>query len=532
MSNKKLRTIFITGGVVSSLGKGICASSLSGLLSARGFKTKLKKVDPYLNVDPGTLSPLEHGEVFVTSDGVEADLDLGHYERLGNSRASKEDYITAGSIYQKLITKERQGAYQGKTVQVVPHFTNELIEAIYDNTENIDFLICEIGGTVGDIESIAILEAVRQTKCLKDNVICGHVTLMPFLSKTQEWKTKTVQHSVRNLLSYGIQTDFLICRMETKNPENWKQKLSLLSNLKKENIFAAVDASSIYHAMLAYEKEGICQKVLEIFGIKDAKLDLEFLTDYIHKLDSDLPEVNIALVGKYVQCKDSYKSVEEALYHAAASNMVHAKIHAIDAETLTEKSLSNMHGIFIPGGFGARAIEGKIKAIKYAKRNNIPLLGMCLGMQLTVIEALQSLYPDANSTEFDPNTKNPVVFKLSEWQRGDQKISLGHNLGGTMRLGSYTSKLVHGTLTHSLYNSDTITERHRHRYVFNNKYREKLKDIGITISAYTNDNLVEAVEINSCDFFIAGQFHAEFESTIKKPHPLFIGFLGAAKNKL
>lgn len=529
---KKLKMIFITGGVVSSLGKGIISAILSGLLSARGFKTKLKKIDPYLNVDPGTLSPIEHGEVFVTSDGVETDLDLGHYERLGNSRTSKNDYITAGSIYQKLITKERQGLYEGKTVQVVPHFTSELRESIFAGTEGYDFLICEVGGTVGDIENIAILETIRQIKFLKNNVICGHVALMPFLKKAEEWKTKTIQHSVRNLLSYGIQTDLLFCRMEEKNNENWKEKLSLLSSLKTENIFAAIDAPSIYHALLDYEKEGICKRVLELFGIEEIKPDLSVVTNYVNTLNADLPVVKIAIVGKYTKCKDAYKSVEEAIQHAAAKNNVHADIHILDAEKLEDNDLSNMHGIFIPGGFGQRAINGKIKAIQYAEKHNVPLLGMCLGMQLTVINALRSIHPEADSTEFTPNTSHPVIWKLSEWDRTGEKIVLGEDLGGTMRLGSYTSSLVEGTSVQSLYGTKTMTERHRHRYVFNNKYKDLLKEVGLTISGYTADNLVEVVERKDCDFFVAAQFHAEFESNIKKPNPLFIGFLAAAKKKL
>ncbi|WP_342261946.1 CTP synthase [Alphaproteobacteria bacterium endosymbiont of Tiliacea citrago] len=531
-NNQSLKTIFVTGGVVSSLGKGICASIISGLLSARGFTTKLKKIDPYLNVDPGTLSPLEHGEVFVTEDGMEADLDLGHYERLGNSKTSKNDYITAGSIYQKILTKERKGLYEGKTVQVVPHFTTELKKAIFKGTEGYDFLICEIGGTVGDIENIAILETIRQIKAQENNVISAHVALMPYLSKAGEWKTKPIQHSIRDLLSYGIQTDILLCRMENENKENWKEKLSLLSNIKKENIFKALDAKSIYHAMLAYEEESICERVLQIFNLEKREKDLTFLTNYVNTIEKDLPKIDIAIVGKYVQCKDAYKSVEEALYHAAIANNIHANLHIINAEELKEEDLKNMHGIFIPGGFGKRAIDGKIKAIAYAKNNNIPLLGMCLGMQLSIIEALKSIFPEADSTEFTPNTPDPVVFKLSEWKKEDKTITLGENLGGTMRLGSYKSTLVENTLTKSLYNSEFLIERHRHRYVFNNKYKDFLEKVGLTISAYTSDNLVEAVERKDCDFFITGQFHAEFNSTIKKPNSLFLGFLKAIKNRL
>lgn len=528
---KDLKTIFVTGGVVSSLGKGICASILSGLLLAKGYKTILKKIDPYLNSDPGTLSPLEHGEVFVTSDGMEADLDLGHYERLGGSLTSKYNYITAGSIYKKLINNERKGVYNGKTVQVVPHFTSELKNIIFENTNNFDFLICEIGGTVGDIENIAILETIRQIKLSQSNVLCAHVALMPFLAKAEEWKTKPIQHSVRNLLSYGIQTDLLFCRMERNNEENWKEKLALLSNLTKENIFAAIDADSVYHAMLEYEKEGICKRVLEIFNLKERKDDLSFLKKYVSRLNENLPEISIALIGKYIKCKDAYKSVEEAIQHAAIHNMVHAKIHILDAENLNLDELKNMDGIFIPGGFGKRAIDGKMQAIRYAKENNIPFLGMCLGMQLVIIDALRSIYPDADSTEFNPKTSNPVIYKLSQWDKEGQKITLGKNLGGTMRLGSYSSLLEEGTLAKNLYKSSKISERHRHRYVFNNKYKNLLQEVGLKISAYTEDNLVEIVERPECDFFIACQFHGEFESNIKKPHPLFFGFLTAAKKK-
>lgn len=529
---KKPKTLFITGGVVSSLGKGIAASILSGLLSARNFKTKLKKIDPYLNVDPGTLSPLEHGEVYVTSDGMETDLDLGHYERLGGVQTSKYDYITAGSIYQKILQKEREGAYEGKTVQVVPHFTSELKQAIFEQTSDVDFLICEIGGTVGDFESIAILETIRQIQFEEENILCAHVALMPFLDKAEEWKTKPIQHSIRNLLSYGINTDLLFCRMSRFNPEPWKEKLSKLSNIKKENIFEALDAESVYHAMLAYEEEGVCDRLCELFNVPKRKKHLDFLVDYVGILEKKLPEINIALVGKYVQCRDSYKSVEEAINHAAAANHVHVNIEIIDAENYDINELKNKHGIFIPGGFGQRAVNGKINAIKHAKENNIPLLGMCLGMQLSIIEGLRDLYPDADSTEFNPNTKHPVICKLSEWSKEGEKILLKDQLGGSMRLGAYTSFLEKDTLIRRLYGTETMRERHRHRYFFNNSYMNDLNKVGLKISAYTDEKLVEAVERPDCDFFVCGQFHAEFQSTIRRPNPLFLGWIRAIKEKL
>lgn len=529
---KNLKIVFITGGVSSSLGKGITASILSGLLISRGYKVKLKKIDPYLNIDPGTLSPIEHGEVFVTDDGVETDLDLGHYERLGCVITSKDDYITSGMIFNKLLIKERRGEYNGKTVQVIPHFTSKLRESIFKGTDDYDFLICEVGGTVGDMESNFIIETIRQIKFNIDNVAIIHLALLPYLKKAQEWKTKPVQHSVWALLERGLSPDLLLCRMEEKNNDDWKKKISSLCSIKVDSIFEALDSKTIYHAMKEYEEEGICQKLLEFFKLKISEPKLEYLYNYLKVIDSNLDSINIAVVGKYTQCKDAYKSIEEALDHAAFSNKVKLNVHVINAENLKEESLKNMHGILIPGGFGARAIEGKLLAISYAKNNNIPMLGMCLGMQLSIIDGLRDLYDDADSSEFSTNTNNPVIIKLDEWYKENQICKLGDILGGTMRLGSYAAKLDKESLTYKLYGSETIAERHRHRYVFNKKYLKDLEKVGIKVVGVTidEDQFVEIIERPSLDFFVAGQFHAEFKSNIKNPHPLFVGFIKAAKN--
>ncbi len=521
-----MHVIFVTGGVVSSLGKGIVASIAGGLLGLRGFKVQIKKIDPYLNVDTGTLSPIEHGEVFVTNDGAETDLDLGHYERLGFVKTLKTDYITSGSVYYDILTKERKGEFLGKTIQVIPHVTGEFQDKIFENTD-CDILICEIGGTVGDIESVPILEAARQIRQTyeKGKVLFIHVALMPYLKKAQEWKTKPVQHSIRTLLSFGIEPSLLLCRMEEENTENWKEKIFTLSNVKKENIFSALDADSIYHAFLNYEKEGIANAILRCLNEKEKKpLDLSFIQNYVHKLNDDsLQKIKIGIVGKYIALKDSYKSLEEALNHAAISLNAKILIEWIDSENLNLNDLNKLDGILIPGGFGNRGIEGKIQAINYAKIKNKPFLGICLGMQLALIEGLKELLEDASSTEFG-NCKNPVIAKMSEWMSESEIFVPKDEMGGTMRVGSYFCDVKPNTKAFEIYKTEQIAERHRHRYEFNNNYINYLKDAGITVSGSCN-GLVEIIENSDLKFFVAVQFHPEFNSNIKSPNPLFVEFL-------
>jgi len=524
-----VKIIFVTGGVVSSLGKGIVASIAGGLLKARGLRVKIKKLDPYLNVDPGTLSPTEHGEVFVTDDGSETDLDLGHYERLGNVKTDKTDYITSGLIYNSIIQKERRGDYLGQTVMVIPHVVKEFEEAILAGSEDCDVLICEVGGTVGDIESLPILETARQMKQkFEDNIIFVHVALLPFLKKAQEWKTKPIQHSIRLLLSYGIQPDLLLCRMEQPNEENWQQKLALLCNMKKANILPALDAPSIYHAMLNYEKDGVADRICELLQLKTKRIgsNLDYVKHYVKKLDDEkLDTIKIAIVGKYVSCKDAYKSLEESLNHAAIANNCHIEIDWLDAEKIHARQLQGYNGILVPGGFGERAADGKMRAVHYARTNNIPYLGICFGMQLAIIEALSKTLHGASTSEFG-SCKHPVIAKMEEWAKDDIKVKVKEGMGGTMRLGTYPCKIEKGSLAYKVYGTDKIEERHRHRYEVNNNYLPYFLAAHLKVSG-TCHGLVEIIERDDCDFFMAVQFHPEFKSSIAKPHPLFVGFLKA-----
>lgn len=523
--------IFITGGVVSGLGKGITASSLGRLLKNRGYKVINQKFDPYINVDPGTMSPYEHGEVFVTDDGAETDLDLGHYERFTDVNLNKKCSISSGKIYQNVINKERRGDYLGKTVQVIPHVTNEIKDNIYSFDGQVDIVITELGGTIGDIESLAFVEAIRQVGLEKDpdDVIYIHVTLLPYITGSNEIKSKPTQHSVKELQSFGIKPDILVCRTETEIPIEIREKLALFCNVRPENVIPNLTAENLYAVPLMLEKYGlataVCKK-LKLENIEPQNEEWENLIDNIRNLSG---EVNIALVGKYMHLQDSYLSVAESLRHGGFANGVKVNVGFIDSETITEKNvediLGNYDGILVPGGFGNRGIEGKIRAIKYARENNIPFLGICLGMQMAVVEFCRNVLKiqDANSAEFSSTTQNPVIH-IMETQKSVTKK------GGTMRLGSYPCLIKKDTLAYEIYKEENINERHRHRFEYNNEYKERLENAGLICSGTSPDGtLVEIVEYRHHPFFIAGQFHPEFKSRPDKPAPLFKALIKAAK---
>jgi len=531
----KSKFIFVTGGVVSSLGKGITAASLGRLLKERGYKVTLQKLDPYINIDPGTMSPYQHGEVFVTEDGAETDLDLGHYERFTDVELTKNSSLTTGKIYNSVINKERKGEYLGGTVQVIPHITNEIkdkIQAAADE-KHADFVITEIGGTVGDIESLPFLEAIRQFKhdVGKDNVLYLHVTLMPYLSKAGELKTKPTQHSVKELRSLGIQPDIIVCRSEKEITKEIKDKISLFCNIPTKNVFQNLDASNLYEVPLMLEKEGLPKIVLEELRMKQKDVDLTKWKEMLEKYVNARSSVKIGLVGKYVELKDAYLSVAEALQHGGIENDVKVEIEWIHSEKVNEinykDKFDKLDGILIPGGFGDRGIEGKILAIKYARENKIPFLGICLGMQMTVVEFARNVanIKDAHSSELDLNTTNPVIDLM------ETQVNI-KDMGGTMRLGKYPCVLSKNSLAYEMYKEENISERHRHRYEFNNKYKEKLEECGMIFSGISPDGkLVEVVEISNHPYFIAVQFHPEFKSRPTKAHPLFKGLIKAAKNK-
>ena len=523
--------IFITGGVVSGLGKGITASSLGRLLKNRGYNVVNQKFDPYINVDPGTMSPYEHGEVFVTEDGAETDLDLGHYERFTDVNLNKNCSVSSGKIYQNVINKERRGDYLGKTVQVIPHVTNEIKENIYSFEGKADIVITELGGTIGDIESLAFVEAIRQVGLEKDpdDVIYIHVTLLPYISGSNELKSKPTQHSVKELQSFGIKPDILVCRSEIEIPNEIREKLALFCNVRPENVIPNLTAENLYAVPLMLEKQGlavsVCKK-LKLDKVEPKNEEWEKLIETIRNLDG---EVNIALVGKYMQLQDSYLSVAESLRHGGFANGVKVNIGFIDSETITESNVSevlkNYDGILVPGGFGNRGIEGKISAIKYARENKIPFLGICLGMQMAVVEFCRDVLniKDANSAEFSETTQNPVIH-IMETQKDVTKK------GGTMRLGSYPCVIKKDTLAYKIYGEENINERHRHRFEYNNDYKERLEEAGLICSGTSPDgSLVEIVEYNDHPFFIAGQFHPEFKSRPDRPAPLFREFVKAAK---
>ena len=527
----KTKYIFVTGGVVSGLGKGITGASLGRLLKNRGYKVIAQKFDPYINVDPGTMNPHEHGEVFVTDDGAETDLDLGHYERFIDENLTKNCSITTGRIYSEVIEKERRGDYLGKTVQVIPHITNQIKEKVYKFAEtDIDVVITEIGGTVGDIESLPFLEAIRQVGIEQDaeDVAYIHVTLLPYISGSNELKSKPTQHSVKELQSLGIKPDVLVCRSDDTIPEGMKEKMALFCNVKKQNIIENKTVSDLYEVPLMLEEEGLAKVVCEKLHLdnKEPKnSEWEKMIDKIKNLEDK--NVNIAIVGKYVELEDSYLSVIESLKHGGFASNTKVNIELVDSGKINSSNVKDVlgkyNGILVPGGFGNRGIDGKIESIKYARENDIPFLGICLGMQLSVIEFARNVakIEDADSAEFNPNCENPVIH-IMENQKGVSKK------GGTMRLGAYPCKIEQNTLAHNIYKSDLISERHRHRFEFNNEYKDLLEKNGLHCSGASPDgSLVEIVEIPDNKFFIAGQFHPEFKSRPNKPAPLFAKFIEA-----
>lgn len=540
------RYIFITGGVVSSLGKGLASAALGALLQARGYSVRLRKLDPYLNVDPGTMSPFEHGEVFVTDDGAETDLDLGHYERFTGVAARMTDSISSGRVYSTVLEKERRGDYLGKTIQVIPHVTNEIKDFIAIGDDEVDFQLCEIGGTVGDIEGLPFFEAIRQFAHERPRGEClfMHLTLLPYLAASGELKTKPTQHSVKELQSIGIAPDILVCRSEQPIPEKERAKLALFCNVRPESVVAAYDLPSIYDAPLAYHKEGLDQAVLDAFGISPApqpKLDVwEDVSDRVHNPEG---EVNIAIVGKYTQLEDAYKSIKEALMHGGMFNRVKVRVEWVDAEVFDREDaaphLEGFHAILVPGGFGERGTEGKIKAAQFARERNIPYLGICLGMQMAVIEAARNLagMSDAGSEEFDHEAGKkrftPVVYHLKEWVQGNHKVKRkeSDDKGGTMRLGAYNATLKEGSKVAEVYGTTAIEERHRHRYEVDIKYRAELEKQGLIFSGMSPDaKLPEIVEVKDHPWFIGVQFHPELKSKPFDPHPLFRDFVRAAKD--
>ena len=538
------RYIFITGGVVSSLGKGLASAALGALLQARGFSVRLRKLDPYLNVDPGTMSPFEHGEVFVTDDGAETDLDLGHYERFTGVAARKTDSVSSGRIYSTVLEKERRGDYLGKTIQVVPHVTNEIKEFIAIGEDEVDFMLCEIGGTVGDIEGLPFFEAIRQFSHGKPRGECifMHLTLLPYLKASGELKTKPTQHSVKELQSIGIAPDILVCRSEYSIPQKEREKLALFCNVRPESVIAAYDLSSIYDAPLAYHKEGLDQAVLNAFEITPApKPNLGVWEDVSDRIHNPEGSVKIAIVGKYTQFEDAYKSIAEALTHGGIRNRVKVKIGWLDSEALDTKNLEphleGYDGILVPGGFGERGTEGMIKAVTYSREQNIPFLGICLGMQMAVIETSRNLaqIENAGSEEFDheANKKRftPVVYHLKEWVEGNRTIKRDatDDKGGTMRLGAYNAILKKNSMISKIYGNNSISERHRHRYEVDLKFRDKLEACGLSFSGMSpDDRLPEIVEMKNHPWFIGVQFHPELKSKPFDPPPLFADFIRAA----
>ncbi len=529
--------VFVTGGVVSGLGKGITASSIALLLKARGYKVFMQKFDPYINVDPGTMNPVQHGEVFVTYDGCETDLDLGHYERFIDEELNYTSNITTGKIYASVIDKERRGEFLGSTVQMIPHITNEIKTKIYEaaKTSGADFVITEIGGTVGDIESQTFIEALRQFRYElgKEETFFVHTTLIPYLFGSNELKTKPTQNSVRDLRNMGINPDALVCRSPIPLGDTIKAKISLFCDLPKENIIEALDVDNIYKIPLNYHEQGIDEIILRQFKMEVKPANIKYWEDLVHTTENLSKEIEISLVGKYVELHDAYISVAESLHHAGYKYDTKININWVDSETLEgpnvdlKKVFKNSKGILVPGGFGSRGIKGKLKAITYARENDIPFLGICLGMQLAVIEFAKNVcgLDDANSTEFDATTTEPIIDLMAE-----QKSII--NMGGTLRLGNYECTLKKDTLAYKLYKTDHILERHRHRYEFNNKYREILKEKGMVFSGINEEaNLVELVELPNQKFFIACQFHPEFKSRPTRPHPLFDGFIRACIKK-
>ncbi|TRY31819.1 CTP synthase [Aliiglaciecola sp. M165] len=531
--------IFVTGGVVSSLGKGIAAASLAAILEARGLKVTMLKLDPYINVDPGTMSPIQHGEVFVTDDGAETDLDLGHYERFIRTRMTKRNNFTTGRVYEEVLKRERRGDYLGATIQVIPHITNEIKRRVIDGAEGNDIAIVEIGGTVGDIESQPFLEAIRQlgAELGRERAMYMHLTLVPYMAASGEVKTKPTQHSVKELRSIGIQPDILVCRSESALPSNERSKIALFTNVPEKAVIGLKDVDSIYRIPAALKAQGMDELVVNRFGLDCPEADLVEWEQVLYAESNPTGEVNIGMVGKYVELPDAYKSVNEALKHAGLKNRLHVNIRYIDSqdvESKGEQALTNLDAILVPGGFGERGIEGKIAAAKYARENNVPYLGICLGMQVALIEFARNVVgmEKANSTEFDPESPFPVVGLITEWldAAGSTEVrDESSDLGGTMRVGSQLCHLIPGTKAHETYGNIEIYERHRHRYEVNNNLREQIESAGMVVSGLSTDKrLVEVIELPEHPWFIAGQFHPEFNSTPRDGHPLFSGFVKAA----
>ncbi len=532
--------IFITGGVVSSLGKGIAGASLAAILEARGLKVTILKLDPYINVDPGTMSPFQHGEVFVTEDGAETDLDLGHYERFISTKMTKRNNFTTGKIYANVIRKERRGDYLGATVQVIPHITDEIKQCVLKGAQGVDVALVEIGGTVGDIESLPFLEAIRQMRIDfgPANTLFMHLTLVPYIKTSGEIKTKPTQHSVKELRSIGIQPDILVCRSDKPLPNAERSKIALFTNVLKQCVISLPDAESIYQIPQVLNDQGLDDQVLEKFNVSAPAADLSAWQAVVDAEKSAQSKVNVAIVGKYVDLADAYKSINEALAHAGIHTQTRVAIHYVDAEEISVSgtaTLADMDAILVPGGFGERGIEGMIKAAHYAREHQVPYFGICLGLQIAVTEFARNKanMPGANSTEIDPKTPYPVVALITEWQEqdgGKQKRDGTSDLGGTMRLGAQPCKLIANTLAHQLYGQDVITERHRHRYEVNDRLIGDLEKQGLKVSGRsTEDDLVEIIELPDHPWFLASQFHPEFTSNPRVGHPIFIGFIKAAK---
>jgi len=526
--------IFVTGGVSSSLGKGIIAASLAKLLQAQGYRITIQKLDPYINVDPGTLNPYEHGECYVTGDGAETDLDLGHYERFLNVATSQSNNVTTGRIYQSVIEKERHGEFLGKTVQVIPHITDEIKDRIQilGNSGDYDIVITEIGGTVGDIESLPYIEAVRQLRwdLGRHNALVIHLTLIPFLSAAGELKTKPTQHSVKTLMESGVQADVLVCRTEHELSEDLRKKLALFCNVREEAVIQAIDASTIYDVPNLMLEQGLDKVVLKKLNLESSEPDLTQWNKFLERHKNPKGEVNIGLIGKYVELQDSYKSILESFIHAGAENEVRVKVESIHSEYITkdnvEKRLSHLHGILVAPGFGERGIEGKIEAVRYVREHNVPFFGVCLGMQMAVIEFARNVLGlvDANSTEMNPSTPYPVIDLMESQKHIKDK-------GGTMRLGAWGCNLIDGSIVRDIYNTEAIRERHRHRYEFNNKYKAQFEEAGMKATGFNPEtNLVEIIEIPEHSWFVGTQYHPEYRSTVANPHPLFVAFVKAALN--
>lgn len=537
------RYIFITGGVVSSLGKGIASAALGALLQARGYRVRLRKLDPYLNIDPGTMSPYEHGEVFVTDDGAETDLDLGHYERFTGRPARRSDNITTGKIYQDIIARERRGQFLGKTIQVIPHVTDAIKTFVCADNGDVDFCLCEIGGTIGDIEGLPFFEAIRQlgNELAPRQAVYIHLTLLPFIKSAGEMKTKPTQHSVKELRSIGIQPNILLCRCERPVPAEEKRKIALFCNVRESSVIQALDLEQIYEVPLAYHREGLDEEVLRHFAIDGApQPDLTIWHEIVSRLKTPDGDVSVAIVGKYTEHKDAYKSLIEALHHGGLANRVKVDIIWLESEAFEADeqacaaALRRAHGVLVPGGFGERGSEGKIRAVKFARENRIPFFGICFGMQMAVIEAARSLlgHADACSTEFGPKSTHPIVGLMTEWTRGNalETRSADGDLGGTMRLGAYEAVLAKDSLVAGIYGAERISERHRHRYEVDIRYREALEASGLRFCGLSPDGILpEIIEIPDHPWFIGVQFHPELKSRPFAPHPLFASFIHAAK---